>query len=297
MIPVRLPDCRYIPHACVELLPPAGDHASSDNAAREILIGLGVIKPLVPNGPNRYVPAAQILNVKPLLPPEVTSLFDASGTPPNGLPAMYISSRWRGQATNDFWFDGLFFKTDTGLIFTNTFDGLVDVSVLTGSELGCVPNLGDLKAWDMITTVSEQARSVDARFIDGLINVGCINPTKVKGTRLSLYTVNFEVAPDTFGPTILGTKKKLTQNNDAVFARLVQSLWKDLGKIKANYACKQSDPVPVGGVAPLSKPICNQLKALWRAADNKIKALCQRDVQPGERLPGLSLRPGPRIRR
>ena len=227
----------------------------------------------MPNGPNRYVPAAQILNVKPLLPPEVTSLFDASGTPPNGLPAMYISSRWRGQATNDFWFDGLFFKTDTGLIFTNTFDGLVDVSVLTGSELGCVPNLGDLKAWDMITTVSEQARSVDARFIDGLINVGCINPTKVKGTRLSLYSVNFEVAPDTFGPTILGTKKKLTQNNDAVFARLVQSLWKDLGKIKANYACKQSDPVPVGGVAPLSKPICNQLKSLWRAADNKIN-LC-----------------------
>ena len=273
VIPVRLPDCRYIPQACVEMLPPAGDYASSENAAREILIGLGVIKPLVPSGPNRYVPAAQILNVKPLLPAEVTSLFDSSGKPPNGLPAMYISSRWRGQSANDFWFDGLFFKTDSGLIFNNTFDGLIDVSVLTGSELGCVPSLGDLKAWDVITTVSELARSVDGRYIDGLINVGCVNPTKVKGTRLSLYSVNFEVAPDTFGPTIKGSKKKLTQNNDAVFARLVQSLWKDLGEIRSNYACKKSDPVPAGGVAPLSKTLCKKLAVHWAIADLKVN-LC-----------------------
>jgi hypothetical protein len=270
VIPVRLPDCRYIPQACVEMLPPAGDHASSENAAREILIGLGVIKPLVPTGPNRYVPAAQILNVKPLLPAEVTSLFDSSGTPPNGLPAMYVASEWRGQAVNDFWFDGLFFKTDAGFIFSDTFDGLIDVSVLTGNELGCVADLGDLKAWDMITTVSEQARSVDGRYIDSLINVGCVNPTKVKGTRLSLYSVNFEVAPDTFGPTIKSRQKRLTQNNDAVFARLVQSLWTDLGEIRANYACKQSDPVPAGGVAPLSKNLCKKLAVHWAIADLKV---------------------------
>jgi len=280
VIPVRLPDCRYIPQACVELLPPAGDYASSENAAREILIGLGVIKPLVPYGPNRYVPAAQILNVKPLLPAEVTSLFDSSGTPPNGLPAMYIASKWRAQAVNDFWFDGLFFKTDTGLIFSDTFDGLIDVSVLTGSELGCVANLGDLKAWDMITTVSELARSVDGRFMDGLTNVGCINPTKVKGTRLSLYSVNFEVTPDTFGPTIKSKTPKVTVNNDAVFARLVQTLWEDLGTIKGQYACRQADPVPSGGPAPLAKTLCKSLGPLFSQAKKDIRQCVNLSFRP-----------------
>ena len=221
VIPIRLPDCRYIPHVCIDLLPPAGDYAANDNAARAKLISLGVIKTLDPSGPNRLNPAAQLLNVKPLLPPEVTSLFDTSGTPPNGLPSLYVASRWRGQAINDHWFDGIFFRIDSGIVFSNVFEGLIDVSVLTGHELGCVASPGNLLAWDVITTVSELARSVGGRFVDTMINVGCINPTKVAGTRLSLYSVNFEIVPDTFGPTIKSSKPKVTVNNDAVFARLV----------------------------------------------------------------------------
>ena len=77
-----------------------------------------------------------MLNVKPLLPAEVTSLFDTSGTPPNGLPPLYIGSRWRGQAINEHWFDGFFFKTDTGIVFSDVFEGLIDVSVLTGQRAG-----------------------------------------------------------------------------------------------------------------------------------------------------------------
>ncbi len=280
VIPVRLPDCRYIPQVCIDLLPPVGDYAASDNAAREILIGLGVIKPLVPIGPNRYVPAAQLLNVKPLLTPEVTSFFDSSGTPPNGLPSLYVSSRWRGQAVNDFWFDGLFFKTDAGLVFSNTFEGLIDVSVLTGSELGCVADPDDLLAWDVITSVSELAKSVGGRFIDTMINVGCVNPTKVSGTRLSLHSVNLELVRDTYGPTIKSSNPRVTVNNDAVFARLVQSLWNDLGETRASYACKQADPLPTGGAPPLSNPVCNTLKSLWSIVDTKLKLCVNSTFQP-----------------
>ena len=78
----------------------------------------------------------------------------------------------------------------------DVFEGLIDVSVLTGHELGCVADTGNLLAWDVISTVSELAKSVGGRYIDSMINVGCINPTKVAGTRLSLYSINLEMVPD-----------------------------------------------------------------------------------------------------
>ncbi len=102
------------------------------------------------------------------------------------------------------------------------------------------------------------AQSIGGRHVDTIINVGCINPTKVSGVRLSLYSI-LEMTPDTFGPTIISNKPNVTVNNDAVFARLVESLWKDLGEIRANYACKQADPMPAGGQAPLSIAQCNTL--------------------------------------
>lgn len=270
---VQLPDCRYVPHVCLDLLPPAGDVAASDDAARAMLIDLGVIRTLDPSGPNRLNPAAQMLNVTPLLPPEITSLFDGSGTPPDGLPPLYVASRWRGQAVNDFRFDSFFFKTDSGIEFSDVFDGLIDVSVLTGDELGCVADTGNLLAWDVITTVSELARTTGGRHVDTPINVGCVNPTKVKGTRLSLYAINLEVVPNTWGPTIKSFHAKVTANNDAVFARMVQSLWKDIGETRASYACKQADPTPSGGTAPLSSAQCKALSSLWSHADLKVN-LC-----------------------
>jgi hypothetical protein len=279
VIPVRLPDCRYIPQTCLALLPPANDGAATDDGARALLIKLGVIKPLVASGPNRLKPATQLLNVTKLLPDDVTSHFDASGVPPNGLPPMYVGSRWRGQSINGHWFDALFFETEAGVVFRDTFDGLIDVSDLTGHELGCEAVPSNLLAWDVITSVSERARSVANRHADRLVNVGCVNPTKVSGDRLSLYTVNFEVAPDTWGPTIKGATPKLTVANDAVFARLAQSLWKDLGETKARYACKAADP-GAGGVAPLTASACTGLAALWRGADAKIKACVNESFKP-----------------
>ena len=278
VIRVQIPDCRYIPQACLSLLPPANDAASSDDAARAILINLGVIKPLT-SGADRLKPAAELLNATKLLPAAVTSHFDSSGTPPNGLPPMYLGARWRGQAGNGYLIDGLFFVTEAGVVFRDTFEGLIDVSELTGQELGCFPNLSDLYAWDMITSVSERAKSVKGRYADKLLNVGCINPTKVSGDRLSLYSVNLEIAPDTFGPTITSSKPKYTAANDAVFARLVQTLWADLGETKARYACKPADP-GAGGVAPIAAPLCETLAAKWRKAKAKINACVKSTFKP-----------------
>ena len=268
-IPVQLPDCRYVPQACLDLLPPAGDTAATDDARRALLINMGVIKSLDPTGPDKLNPAAQILNVTPILPSDVTSLFDDS----DGLPPLYIGARWRGQSVNEFRIDAFFFKLESGVVFSDVFGGLVDVSVLTGDELGCVAVPGDLLAWDMITTVSELAKSVGGRYIDMPINVGCINPTKTSGVRLSLYSINLEPVPTTYGPTFKSSRPKITVNNDALFARMVEALWKDLGEVRANYACKQADPAPSGGVAPLSSATCKKLASAWSLADLKIK-LC-----------------------
>ena len=280
VIPVELPDCRYVPQACLALLPPVGDSAATDDAARGLLIGLGVIKTLDPTGPNKLNPAAQMLNVTPLLPAEVTSLFDTSGVPPDGLAPLYIAARWRGQSVNDYRIKGYFFKTDANIEFSDVFDGLIDVSDLTGGELGCEPDLGNLLAWDVITTVPELAITTGGRHVDTPINVGCINPTKIKGTRLSLYSVNTEIVPDTWGPTIQSTKPLVTVNNDAVFARLVQALWKDIGDIRANYACKQADPVPSGGQSPLAPALCKTLASLWSQTDRKVKACVDATFKP-----------------
>ncbi len=280
VIPVRLPDCRYIPQVCLDLLPPAGDSAGTDDARRALLIALGVIKPLDPWGPHKLNPAAQLLNVTPLLSPAVLAQFDGSGEPPDGIPPLYIAARWRGQAINDFWFNGYFFKPDADVQFSETFDGLIDVSVLTGHELGCFADPGDLLAWDVITTASELAKSVRGRHADRLINVDCQNPTKVSGDRLSLISINFEIVRDTFGPTITSHSPRITVNNDAVFARLVQSMWQDLGEIRANYACKQADPAPSGGQAPLTPALCKKLASLWSQTDRKVKACVNATFKP-----------------
>jgi len=277
-IEVELLDCRYLPKACLDQLPPANDTPSDPDVARQMLIDMDVIKSLDPSGPNKLKPATQLLNVTKLLPTEVTSLFDTSGTAPNGLPPLWIDSRWKGQATRNHVIPGYFFKTASGIQFIDSFEGEIDVLVLTGSELGCEPE-PDLMKWDVIATGSELAKSVGGRYIDTIINYGCVNPTKVKGTRLSLYSI-LETTPDTYAPTIKSPKPLVTVNNDAVFARLVESLWKDLGEVRANYACKQADPTPTGGQAPLSSAVCNTLSARWTEANKKIKDCVTKTFKP-----------------
>jgi len=251
-----IPDCRYAGEPGF----PAALQTVCANAAGAIVD---------PDGVGH--PAAQALNVTPLLPREVRSLFDDSGVPPNGLPPLLMSRQFRAQERNDFVFEAFFAVTEAGVRFRDTFTLELDVPVLEGvtESLGCVPDAGNLIAWDVTTTISEHYRTTDidgdgdAEHVDMPTNVGCINPTKTQGTRLSLLPYNLETTPDTYGPTAQSVAKSVTVGNDAVFARLIQSLYGDLEFVRRELACVQVDASPPVGPAPLTASVCSALAAKW----------------------------------
>ena len=193
-------------------------------------------------------PAAQLLNLTALFPFEILSLFDSSGVPPAGLPPLYVSRQYRGQRQNNFLFNAFFYVTEPGVHFQDNFTAEYDVPVLEGEgSLGCVPDPANLIAWDIITNVSELYLSADGNgdnlpsYVDTLTNTGCINPTKTFQTRISAVPYNLEVNPDTYGPIFGTTLKDVTPGNDAVFARLIQSLYDDLEFVRRELACKLVD--------------------------------------------------------
>ena len=207
------------------------------------MIEKNIIVPVEVSAPND--PAAQLLNVTPLLPEDVKSQFDGTPTAPTGLPPLVISRQYRGQAQNDSKFDAFFYKTVDGLTFLDTLVAEIDVDALTGGRaLGCTPVTGNLFEWDVVTRVSETYRSVGSSqigYIDVITNVGC-GSTRTKPPALSLVPYNLEVARDTYGPTVKSpTAAIVTKNNDGALARLVQSLHKDLGDALYVYTCARYD--------------------------------------------------------
>jgi hypothetical protein len=231
-------------------------------------------------------PAAQRLNATTLLPQEVTALFDDSGAPPGGLPPLLISPQYRAQERNDFLFDAFFVVTEPGVYFRDNFTAEFDVPILEGetTSLGCVPDPGNLIAWDVMTTVSELYVSTDidgdnlGEHVDTLTNVGCINPTKTLGSRLSLLPYNLEINPDTYGPTFLSANKSVTVGNDAVFARLVQSLYDDLEFVRRELACKLVDAA--SGQPPISASVCSTLASKWQNGKVKLDKCINAAFQP-----------------
>ena len=228
------------------------------------------------------LPTSSILNVTPLLPVEITALFNSSGIPPKGLPRMLISPQYRAQNEQGFLFEALFGITDDGVVFQGTFDLLFDVGKLIGNpddKLGCGYDYSEAKKpnldWDVITTVSERvitaggpgslapptAGNPDNRYVDMLVNTGCINPTKGSGDRWSMYAYNLEITP----------------NKDDVFAQLLLKLFDDLDKTRAELACKQVDTT---GAAPLSTKVCSALKTQWSATKIKLDKCYKASIQP-----------------
>ena len=230
-----------------------------------------------PDGTNNsgLPPSALVLNVTPLLPSDVTDLFDGSGAPPNGLPRLLVSRQYRAQSRNNFLFDAIFVKPAAGVQFAGVFSAEYDVPALEGglpnSSLGCVPvidpptrnpsvplgvppALADLLKWDVTTAVSETWISVNNTFIDSMSNTGC---GSVKGdySRLSLLPYNMEISPDTYWRTRASSTASLTTGNDAVFIRLADSLVDDLKDAYYGLACTNVDNP--GGQPPLSDYYCN----------------------------------------
>jgi hypothetical protein len=219
-----IPDCRYAGQPGF----PSGLATLCASSTPGVIVG--------PPG----IPAAQRLNVTPLLPREITTLYDASGVPPNGLPPLLISRQHRGQQRNNYVFEAFFAVTEAGVQFKDTFTAEFDVPVLEDvpASLGCLPVPGSLLSWDVMTNVSEKYPTVGGQYVDKMTNIGCRNPTETSEERMSLLPYNLEISPDTYGPTILSpTTPVLTVGNDAVFARLVQSMYADLGEVLAVHAC------------------------------------------------------------
>ena len=270
---VGIPDCRYIPLA-------AGCDPS-------LVIG--------PAGN----PAAQQLNVTPLIPDEVKNALD------NPLPDLLISRQYRGQSQNGFYFDALFGITEPGVQFQGVFNGEFEVEVLasSGLQLGChlglPPNspllTGDLEnapfgtlEWDIVTTVSENFVSGTGpdEHRDMLINTGC-GSSKTSDGRWSMKSFNLEVTPCTYNPVSpdvwvgdgncpVGAPETA---DDAVFAKLLISLYDDLGEALNEVACMDVDNDP-SVTAPLSGSTCAALNATFDNGKDKLGKCWDATRQP-----------------
>jgi hypothetical protein len=292
----NMPDCRYLPVECYRLLVDDPDANPSKKVAQDALMhpDNGWIVALTADAVLKYEPATQLLNVTPLLPEDVTSKFDDSGVPPNGLPNLYISNRYRAANEYGHYFGGVFIKAQEGLEFKETFAGEFDVDELNGNnpdgtnlpDLGCsVPTsmrvpVSTLLAWDTITRVSETHLSVGGRYIDSLINVGCRNPIKTVVSETSFFPY-LEIAPDTYGPTVSSRGvPKVTIANDGVFARLVQSLYAELDEARRTYACAKGDGQSSSQLQPISSTACSNLAKLWSGAKPKLDKCVDAAFQP-----------------
>ncbi len=277
----NIPDCRYVPQVCRNLL------------GVQDLVAAGVILDLDSLSPGN--PAAQLLNLTKLLPTEITDLFAAAG----GLPDMLMSRQYRGQRNNDFTFEAFFGVTEDGVIFRDTFNGEFDVDALSGTELGCELNLpadsplytinegqpneetGTLN-WDIVTTVSENFVTftdpdllpLSPQHVDTLSNNDC-GSSRTIGSRWSLKPYNLEVTPCTWNGDPLDVW--VTDGNcpvgapetpdDAVLAKLLLSLYDDLGAALNQVACVDVDSA---GGPPLSGSNCATLNAQWLNGKDKL---------------------------
>jgi len=220
-------------------------------------------------------PNAQYLNITPMLPNDIKLLFDSSGVPPGGLPAILISPQYRGQGQNGFIFEAFFGVPQTGLQFNQVFNGEFDITKLAGASLGCVTDPAEAlkpnRKFDVVTTVSERYITAGGpgsitnssnpnRYVDTITNTGC-GTTKIASGRWSFYPYNLEVAP----------------NTDAVFAKLLVKLYDDLETTRAELACKQVDTT---GAPPLAASTCNTLRSQWLNGKDKLDKCIGASTQP-----------------
>lgn len=245
-------------------------------------------------------PENQYLNVAPLLPPEIKSLF------PAGLPQLLLSPQYRarqdsGANRKPYRFDALFGVPKPGVQFRNTFTATFDVAdLLGGTKLGCgglykpdgsaapQPNTN----WDVVVTISERypvvggpsgpglvsgtpssATIANKEYVDVLVNRdGCFNPTSGSGGRWSMYAYGLELMPD----------KRDTSNAlvypDSVFAHLVTSLADALGETQDKFVCYNVDSGTNG--APLSSTSCTALQSSWLNTRDKLDKCVEASTHP-----------------
>lgn len=257
-----LPDCRWIP---VDERPPACFTDENEDGKPDAVSGDG--------------PAwTQYLNVKPLLPKEVTDQFPPPGSE-GALKDMYISPQYRAQDKDKngrllpkpFYFEAFFGVTQEGVVFQDVFSLEFFVSDLTesGSELGCQlspslpPTVANLLKFDIAVTVSEKVEVVGPKpFSEILVNNGC-GSTAGGGSRWSIYPYNLALTPNVYphSPADGGT---VNDPPDDYFAHVVVDLFYELEATRALKACQSGGPLEsVSGV-------CSNLKSSWDNAKDKL---------------------------
>ena len=246
------------------------------------------------------------LNVKPLLPKEIQDLL------PSSLQKMLISPQWHADPKKGYVFDALFGITEPGLEFKGVGAGEVFVKELTGNERGCVdPALGStavplvtegsqrgLVELDISTTVSENYVSIangQSGNVDTIINSGC-GSTRQVIVSWSLKPVDLVLNPVTVHrnifnlsdqtkyrtcehPDALGTCKP----DDAIFAKLVDTLYGDLKKMLDDQACKAVDKDSAGNLIsqpPLAPSYCSSLRSVWDNGRDKLDKCLTATTQP-----------------
>ena len=232
-------------------------------------------------------PAAQLLNVTELLPPDVLEIINSSGILPGGLPDLLISRQYIAHARTNFLFDLFLYITEPGVQFQGNFIAEYDVPILEGvpETLGCEPDPDNLIAFDVVSNVSEIYVSTDidgdnvGEHVDTLTNFGCRNPTRTFQKGISAVSYNLAPNPDTWGFTFTSpSAKRVTVGNDAVFVRLAQSLLDDLQFVLNELACKSFDAG--GGSPPFSSSVCKTLKSKLESAEIKYNKCYQAAFSP-----------------
>jgi hypothetical protein len=192
-------------------------------------------------------PAAMRLNVTPLLPDVVVKAFKASGLRTDGLlPPLLISKQYRAQKRTGYLFEAMFVLPQKDVVYVDTFASEFKVPELEGTSRAynycdnssADPARWNPNKWDIATRVSEQYESVDHNYVDALTNVGC-NSIRGGLQGMSLLPYDLQVNTDTWGKKFGSSSSSpaLTTDNDAVFARLVQSLVDDLGRVQNEQVC------------------------------------------------------------
>ena len=262
-----MPDCRYVPFACLAILDPDGTPPATTQEAVAALRTAGVIVPLQLDqfdgrDADTY-PGAQRLNITPLLPTEITELF------PGDLPEMLITHYVRGQQINEYVFGGFFGITQDGVVFRDTFEGEFDVYSLAGASLGCADDLGSLN-WDIVGTVSDSFISADEpHAVSSPQHVMWVNNSDCGSSRTrdigwSFKPYNLEPTPCTFNPDAAGIWSddgmcELPDSgtpevaDDAVYAKMLLVMADDYVRMLDQLACADGDG---NGAAPLSASDC-----------------------------------------
>jgi hypothetical protein len=220
---------------------------------------------------------------------------------------MLISPRYEAQPLNGYTFDALFGITEPSVVFRESFTAQFDVgdSNLTGASLGCglsqklAPAYVDpaplpFQEWDITSIVSERFGNVggptgtvvdnpatpnidETEHVDMLGNKDCFNPTKVSGTRWSLYSFNLRLAPvDPLGVTY--AKPRLYLGN------LIKSLYWDLLAAQQKLVCQSADAVgnttTPASQPPLSGSACSTLQSNWDGTKDKLFKCIDAAVDP-----------------